>query len=90
MNVASAFAIHAVGEAYFDQVCHGGQVSQYVERTQVRVMLTSRWDGDRGHGGYYSRVEYWVLVLRWVGLYNVFIVVKTPQDNTLGHLKEGK
>jgi hypothetical protein len=30
-----------------------------------------------------------VLVLSGVELYNVFIVIKHPQDNTLGYLKEG-
>jgi hypothetical protein len=46
LNVTPAFTVHAVGEAYFDQVCHSGQVSQYVEGPQVRVMFASRWDGD--------------------------------------------
>lgn len=46
LHVAPAFAVHRICETGFDQVCHSGQVSQYVEGPQVRVMFASRWDGD--------------------------------------------
>lgn len=51
LQVAPAFAVHGVGEALFDQVGHGGQVAQDVERAQVGVRLRffSCWGGDGGH-----------------------------------------
>ena len=51
LHIAPAVIVHGAGEALFDQVRHGGQVSQYAKWTQVRMMLFSCWDGDACHAG---------------------------------------
>lgn len=56
LHIAPAVAIHGAGEAQLDQVRHGGQVLEDVERTQMRVTLSLRRKGDGGHWGNYTRV----------------------------------
>lgn len=51
LHVAASVVIHGGGEALFDEVRHGGQVSQDAEGTQVGVMFFARGDGDACHAG---------------------------------------
>jgi dTMP kinase len=85
LHVPPAFVVHGVGETGLDQVCNGGQVAQYIERTQVGVMLTSRWDGDGRHCGYYIIPTVIKCVfgsaINFVRIASMFITLEGPEGS---------